>query len=59
DGRTSDEIKELQRHALKSFYFRPKVIVRKMTNVDNFPILRKYVLGAMALAAGGSGREPE
>ncbi len=59
DGRTSDEIKELQRYALKSFYFRPKVIVRKMTNIDNLPILKKYVLGAMALAAGGSGRAPE
>src|SRR3989344_8132303 len=59
DGRSSDEIKELQRYALKSFYFRPKVIVRKMTNIDNLPILKKYVLGAMALAAGGSGRGPE
>ena len=59
DGRTSDEVKEMQRHALKSFYFRPKVIVRKMTNIDNLPILRKYVLGAMALATGGSGRAPE
>jgi len=59
DGRTSEEIKEMQRHALKSFYFRPKVIVRKITNIDNLPIFKKYVLGAMALAAGGSGRTPE
>src|SRR3989338_4183036 len=58
-GRTSEELKAMQRHALKSFYFRPKVILRKVTNIDNFPILRKYVLGALALASGGSGRPPE
>ena len=58
-GRTSEELKAMQRLALKSFYFRPKVIFRKMKNIDNWPILRKYVLGAAALLAGGSGRQPE
>ncbi len=58
-GRDSEELKELQRIALKSFYFRPKVLLRKISHVDNLPILKKYVLGAFALAAGGSGRPPE
>ena len=58
-GRTSKDLKELQRFALKSFYFRPKVLLRKITHIDNLPILRKYVLGALALLAGGSGRAPE
>ena len=59
EGRTSDELKTLQRKALKSFYFRPKVILRKLTSIDNLPIFRKYILGAFALLAGGSGRPPE
>lgn len=58
-GRTSEELKELQKKALKDFYFRPKVIARKIRHVDNWPILKKYVVGALALAAGGSGRAPE
>jgi radical SAM superfamily enzyme YgiQ (UPF0313 family) len=58
-GRNSEELKELQRKALASFYFRPKVVLRKIMGLDNLPILKKYVLGAMALAAGGSGRRPE
>lgn len=59
NGRTSSELKELQKIALRKFYFRPKVILRKMMRVDNLAILRKYVLGAFALLAGGAGRPPE
>ena len=58
-GRDSEEVKKLQRKALISFYFRPKVIFRKLKRADNIPILKKYVLGALALASGGSGRAPE
>ncbi|MAG47647.1 hypothetical protein CL617_03500 [archaeon] len=58
-GRESEELKEMQRKALKSFYFRPKIILRKMMNIDNWGIFKKYVLGALALASGGSGRAPE
>jgi len=58
-GRSSDELKELQRRALKEFYFRPRVIAKKAFRAKNFPIIKKYVLGALALAAGGSGRSPE
>ena len=58
-GRNSEELKKLQRTALKSFYFRPKVVLRKMRSLDNWAILKKYALGAMALASGGTGRPPE
>lgn len=59
EGRDSEELKELQRRALKEFYFRPGVIAKKAFRAKNFPILKKYVLGALALAKGGSGRPPE
>jgi len=58
-GRTSEELKTLQRKALFEFYFRPKVILRKITNISNFALFKKYILGAMALASGGSGRPME
>ncbi len=58
-GRTSNELKNLQKYALRSFYFRPKVIARKITNIDNLPILRKYVTGAVALMAGVTERAAE
>jgi len=58
-GRKSDELKELQRRALFEFYFRPKVILRKITNISNIALLKKYILGAMALASGGNGRPIE
>ncbi len=58
-GRTSDELKELQKMALRSFYFRPKVIFRKMTKLDNLPILKKYVTGAFALIVGVTERKAE
>ncbi len=35
-GRSSDELKELQRYAMKSFYFRPKIIMRKIRGIDNY-----------------------
>ena len=49
-GRTSDDVKAMQRKAMRDFYFRPRVIMRKVTNLDNIPILKKYMIGALALA---------
>tara|TARA_Y100000310_G_C20450118_1_gene700297 strand:+ start:158 stop:901 length:744 start_codon:yes stop_codon:yes gene_type:complete len=48
-GRSSDEVKEMQKRAMKEFYFRPKIIWNKVKNVDNLPILKKYMVGALAL----------
>ena len=59
NGRESEDLKSMQRLALRRFYFRPKIIARKIRNIDNLPILKKYVLGALALLSGGSGRAPE
>lgn len=49
-GRSSDEVKAMQRRAMREFYFRPKILLKKATNVDNLPILKKYMVGALALA---------
>ncbi len=49
-GRSSDEVKAMQTRAMREFYFRPKVILRKARNFDNIPILKKYMVGALALA---------
>lgn len=48
-GRSSKEIKELQLKAMKKFYYRPKVILRKIRNLDNWKMLQKYTIGAIAL----------
>ena len=58
-GRTSEELKNMQKYALRSFYFRPKIILRKMTKLDNLPILKKYITGAFALMAGVTERKAE
>lgn len=50
NDRSSEDVKAMQRLAMRSFYFRPKVIFRKVTNFDNVPILKRYVIGALALA---------
>jgi len=50
NGRSSDELKGLQRRAMKSFYFRPKIILRKMMNIKDFSILAKYMKGALAIS---------
>ncbi|MBI2671173.1 radical SAM protein [Candidatus Woesearchaeota archaeon] len=55
-GRNSQELKELQRKALKEFYFRPKFIFKKLIHIDNFAIFKKYVLGAWAILTTGEGR---
>ena len=49
NGRSSEEIKSLQRKAMRAFYFRPKVILKKATNIKDFSILAKYIKGALAL----------
>ncbi len=50
NGRSSNEVKAMQTRAMREFYFRPRVILRKARNFDNLPILKKYMVGALALA---------
>ena len=49
-GRGSNEVKAMQRRAMRSFYFRPQVIFNKLRNFDNLTILKQYMVGALALA---------
>jgi anaerobic magnesium-protoporphyrin IX monomethyl ester cyclase len=48
-GRTSQDVKEMQRKAMRSYYFRPGIILGKLKNIDNIKILKKYIIGALAL----------
>lgn len=48
-GRSSLELKGLQREALKQFYLRPKVILRFLRSMDSLHSLKKYIAGARAL----------
>lgn len=49
-GRESKEVKEMQRLAFRKFYFRPQVVLKKIGDLDNLPILKQYAIGALALA---------
>ena len=48
-GRSSVELKNLQRQALKQFYLRPKVILRFLRNMDFLSNLKRYIAGAWIL----------
>jgi radical SAM superfamily enzyme YgiQ (UPF0313 family) len=49
NGRSSKEIKELQLKAMREFYYRPKVILRKIKDLNNWKALKNYSTGAIAL----------
>lgn len=49
NGRSSEEIKELQKKAMKEFYFRPKIILKKLLNIRDLHILKNYLVGAFAI----------
>jgi anaerobic magnesium-protoporphyrin IX monomethyl ester cyclase len=48
-NRTSEEIKNLQKQAMREFYFRPKIILRKLTNLKDAAMLKNYIKGALAI----------
>lgn len=48
-GRTSGELKKLQRRALKEFYFRPKIILKHLLKIRSFASFKNYIRGALAL----------
>jgi len=49
---TADEIYAFERHAFRSFYLRPKMVVRMLKRVTNVRHLRDLALGIFALAIG-------
>ena len=48
-GRTSDEIKGLQREALRAFYLRPKIILRHLRLIKSKRLFKKYLAGGRTL----------
>ncbi|MFC1800480.1 B12-binding domain-containing radical SAM protein [Nanoarchaeota archaeon] len=49
EGRSQEELKELQKRALREFYLRPKVILRSMLHIKSWYILKAYFYGGLAL----------
>lgn len=48
-GRNQEELKQLQKQALRSFYLRPKVILRMLKQLKSGSMLKMYFAGAYAL----------
>ncbi len=48
-GRNQEELKELQKKAMREFYFRPKVIIRLILSIRSLVMLKDYINGALAL----------
>lgn len=49
EGRTIDELKNLQKQAMISFYFRPKPILRFLKRVNSWKVFKRYFLSAWVL----------
>ncbi|ODS34561.1 MAG: oxidoreductase [Candidatus Scalindua rubra] len=52
EGRTEEEIKFLQKKALRDFYFRPKIIVRQLAGLRSFSIFKKQLFAAYSIIQG-------
>jgi len=48
-GRNAEELKELQRKAMREFYLRPKFIINQLKNLKSLDNLKMYLHGAYAL----------
>jgi radical SAM superfamily enzyme YgiQ (UPF0313 family) len=49
DGRTLQELRNLQKRALREFYLRPVVAIQFMRHMNSWKDLQKYVVGVMIL----------
>ncbi|MEI6261387.1 MAG: radical SAM protein [Deltaproteobacteria bacterium] len=49
DGRTVEELRNLQKRALREFYLRPEVVFQFMKHVQSRQDLQKYFVGVMVL----------
>jgi len=56
-GRSSAELKDLQKQALRQFYLRPKVILRFLKRINSFDNFKKYLAGAWVLLTNLKKRE--
>jgi len=49
DGRTVEELRNLQKRALREFYLRPLVVLQFLKHVQSWQDLQKYFVGVMVL----------
>ena len=49
EGRNAEELKELQKYAMRSFYLRPKFILRQLKYLGSMDRVKVYMNGALAL----------
>ncbi len=56
-GRTAEELKFLQKKALKDFYFRPKVIMRQLWKLRSLSMFKKQFSAAYAIFRGTMSRK--
>ncbi|MCK4351980.1 cobalamin-dependent protein [candidate division WOR-3 bacterium] len=49
EGRNEEELKALQRLALRSFYLRPRILLRHLKSLNSGALLKKYINGARCL----------
>jgi len=52
EGRTAQELKALQRRAMREFYLRPKILLKLLTKIRNLQQVKDYLIGAKALLLG-------
>lgn len=57
EGRTQEELKELQKLALREFYLRPKIILRSILGIRSWHILKSYLYGGLALIKSVLGKK--
>ena len=48
-GRTLEELKSMQKYALKKFYLRPSMFIKFFKRIDSFATLKKYIIGLLIL----------
>ncbi len=58
DGRTEQELKALQKEALRRYYLRPKVLIRFLSTVTSPSDLIKYARGLIVLVTAASRNLP-
>lgn len=49
EGRSQQELKQLQKQALINFYLRPKAILNLIRHIDSFKTFKKYISGFIVL----------
>lgn len=54
-GRDAEEIKALQKKAMRSFYFRPKFIIKQLKNINSISSIKMYARGAYGLLGSKGG----